>query len=365
MLTALTSKTARTALWFLLLCGALAVVRHRERLGLIEDWRFAVVRELLAEEQDADLLFLGTSRTARGIQPVVVEERLAELGDEAEAVNLAIVGIARPIAYLLLKDWLRTHAAPRVVFVETSLADATEWPHQRAADFLGPREALRVALERPYRFASQSAFGAWRDAVGFDPGGFLRGFERARLNVELGVEALGAGPGSCAQALWNRIKSRRAGRGDRPYWRSAEVADLPEILPETLATQVAARGWYREETSTGREQVSAIAAADDPPTYDVPFDDPDRFRAVKRYTELLVELCRERGIRLVFLHLPGFRETTSPAHRAYHAALAEVFTLEPEVASDPTRYADAGHLSPQGAAWYSKELAEWLFTHPR
>ena len=150
-----------------------------------------------------------------------------------------------------------------------------------------------------------------------------------------------------------------------PYWRSAEVDGLREILPEEIATQVADRGWYLEQDPLGRDKVLAAAERPDPEPYAAPFDDPGRYRAVKLYTQLLVELCREHEIRLVFIHLPGFRASTSPAHLEYHRALAEVF--EPELG--PLRavgmYADTGHLSPEGAAWYSRELADWLFTHPR
>lgn len=367
MSSALTCKTARTTLLFLLLCGLAACVRHRLRLGLISDWRFAVLRELALEEPSVDLLFLGTSRTARGIMPLVVERRLDELGEPGvSALNLAIVGIARPIAYLVLKDWLREHEPPRVVFVETSLADCTEWPHQRVVDFLGPLEALRVIAVRPYTWSSQKQYGKRRNnPPRLDPVGILRAFEREQLNVELGLAALGSGPGSCARALWNLARSRSAGRGNAPYWRSSEVDDLREILPAEIATQVADRGWYLHQDPAGRDQVLATAERAAPEPHETPFDDPGRYRSVKLYTQLLVELCREHQIRLVFIHLPGFLESTSPAHLDYHRALAEVFEPELGPLQAVDTYADTGHLSPDGAAWYSRELAEWLFTHPR
>ena len=65
----LASKTARVGLIYASLCGLLLWASLRERLSLAADWRYAALRELMLEEAPApDVIFLGSSRTARGLK---------------------------------------------------------------------------------------------------------------------------------------------------------------------------------------------------------------------------------------------------------------------------------------------------------
>ena len=106
-------KTVRLALWYILLCGAAFAWSRNERYSLCPDWRFAALRELMKPWQPPpDVLFLGSSRTARGIAPIVFEETLRAAGTERRAFNLAVSGTPRHVNYLQLVDYLRDEERP-------------------------------------------------------------------------------------------------------------------------------------------------------------------------------------------------------------------------------------------------------------
>ncbi len=359
----LASKTARVGLIYASLCGLLLWASLRERLSLAADWRYAALRELMLEEAPApDVIFLGSSRTARGLAPAAFDARWAEVaGGPVRSLNLAIMGIPKRIGYQQLRSWLRDHEPPRILCMEMGLPDLAEYPHQMASRFVDPGDALRLVVEQPFDHRGAAEYDRRRKRPPpFDPGGILRSLDRNALHLELALEGLGRGPEDVWRLAYNGARNLLEGRGARPYW-----ARWPPIHPADLARQVDARGWYRvppasPEGRQGKEKVARILDRE-PGTRTEDFDAPGRFRGPRLYARLLAELCRERGIRLVFVDLPGFREDAlSPSHVAYHESLAEVFRPDLSRLQREELYQDPGHLSPDGARWFSRRLASFL-----
>jgi hypothetical protein len=380
----LAHKGGRLAVFYVLLCaGALAYSRS-ERLSLCPDWRFAALRELMKPSTATpDVLFLGSSRTVRGVVPAAFERALATDGGAAPltSLNLAVNGTPRHANYLQLRDWLRDHPAPKVVCVEVGVPDIIDWPHQMLPRFIDARDALRLVVERPYLVETQSAAGRHRvNDPGFEPNVWLQ-IARTGLHIELALNALGRGPEDIVRAgfdgLANAWEEWRHGKGlggalgelGNPYW-----ATEPPIEPATLAQEIDDRGWYRVDPDSelgrngkrGVERKAKQISLEDAiaPTAVLVQDiaKPPRFGATRLYTALLADLCRERGIRLVFMYLPGFRQKDllSPSQIALYESRGELFVPDLANLQREEMYQDEGHLTIEGAEHYSAELARFV-----
>jgi hypothetical protein len=336
----------------------------------------------------ADVLFLGSSRTVRGIVPQAVEEALQEAGEPGlRALNLAVNGTPRHANYLELADWLEDHAQPRIVVVEVGVADVIPWPHEMLPRFMGARDAARVVLERPYYWRSARHFRSdptTREALlARSP---LHPIDRASLHLELALEVLGRGPEDMVRAAfgglangWDAFHEARAGgarlgmalataRGSlgNPYWGGE-----PPITAEAIEQQVADRGWYRvdPESQLARDGKPGVAAQAARVSLEQALErrlkqdlaGSPLYAATRLYTRGIEDLCRSRGIRLVFLFLPGFREERLSGYQEqYYRAAGELY--EPDLASlwREELYQDPGHLTIEGARWLSAEIGAWL-----
>ncbi len=393
----LLQKSVRTAVLYVLGCGLCLAVSRAQRLSLCTDWRFAALRELQhvpgpgdgapapsreaadAEAAGADVLFLGSSVTARGVRPLVVEDELRALGARVpRLLNLAVMGEPRHVNFLQLESYLRDHPAPRIVCVEVGKVDLPDRPHPTVAGFMGPVDALRVALEAPYLYRDPAAEGraVQRGAPeGLDA--WIAALDRRGFHLELALQAVGRGPEDLVRVAYNRARNAVSGQsadGRLPRlagWRNPYWADDPPIELGALASQVERRGWYRIDPDTESYAVGLQRVRDkaDRVTTEhaieerlpVDLSDPGHHRFVRVYTRRLAELCERNGIRLVFLHLPGFRERNLSADQVelyerlgslYRPDLAALYIVE--------NYADPGHLTARGAEHYSRELARYL-----
>ena len=389
-------KSARTLAWYLALVLLVGAWSRHERLPHLADPRLAVLRELaLANEPGADargaqVLFLGSSRTARGLIPSVFENQLREAGGpEWRALNLAAFGASRQLSTLILEDWLRDHAAPRAVFVEVDAVQelVTCWPHPLLTRVMDAPAALRVVAQRPYLLRSQTQYARLLED-GADPfaTGALRQLDRGGLGLELALETLGRGPQDGVRAGFNRLangwlefdSARTSGTGAWQALGSALEAAArsawgqdPGFRPVAAQRVVDAQGWYRVSDSTpdaraGRAMVDAqhlyrslaTALAD---VQTGALDGSARHASTVLATERLLALCRERHIRVVFHELPGFRDAAlGVQHARFYSERAELFRPDLEELWQPALYQDLGHLTVQGARTYSARLAAWF-----
>ncbi|MBM3989792.1 MAG: hypothetical protein FJ298_02165 [Planctomycetes bacterium] len=360
----LRSKSSLTGLWFLVFCALALAVSQRFELGLCADARHATLRELVRDERDAEVVFVGSSQTARGVIPALFDQRATELlGRDVRSVNLATFGNARHISYLTLERWLAHHGAPRVVYVECGvLSDVPEFPHKTLTRFGEPRDALALAWERPYAFLDGKEFvRIEKSGAGFDVGGIFRAWSVAQLNADLALDVLGRGSEDCVRTLANLALER----GESPYWMPGE----PQMRAE-IARQVEERGYFRIELDSAegieaRRSVEkqaalvsyekALAAEWKGPDE---FANPARFRVTRLYAEKLARLCRAHGIRLVFLDQPNFRgRPLRPAQVEFYRSLGDLFVQDKSVLYRSESFLDSGHLSVAGAEFASRALA--------
>ena len=382
-------KSVRLALWYVALCALAFGWARSARYSLCSDWRFAALRELMKPwRPEAHVLFLGSSRTARGVVPAAFEAELSARGGlERRALNLAVSGLPRHVNYLQLVDYLRDHEPPEVLFVEVDTFDdlVSCWPHQVLPRFMDFSDALRVAWKRPYLLESQKHAGRVHQAGGdIYADGLLRKIDRSGRQIELALGVLGRGPEDTTRTLFNGLRNGwdawqaqhtwAAARAQlaNPYW--AAPPELP-ITPETMQQQLDDRGWHRDdperpEAKLGREKVIAKAARvsleDALRTRSTEvLDDSARYRAMVLYTKLVIELSDQHGIRLVFTFLPGFRDNLmSPSQQEFYETRSELFQPDFSVLWREEKYQDLGHLTFEGAREYSAQLARYLIDHP-
>lgn len=358
------SKSARLGAWFALFCALALGVSQRLELGLCSDARHAVLRELLGAPEAAQVVFVGSSQTARGVVPAVFDARAAELGLDARSVNLSFFGTSRQLSYLTLERWLDAHPDTKCAYVECGvLSDNQDFPHEALSRFEEPADALSLAFTRPYDARNAREWKRRKDhPPTFDPLGIFSGIERFQLHAELSLEAFGRGPEDGVRTLFNLA----AQRGASAYWMPNEPT-----LDDVIAAQVSERGYYRITPDSplglgGKAGVTKQAAA---VSYEAAlaatfkdkddFADPSRFRATKLYAERIAELCRERGVRLVFLDQPNFRgRPLRPSQLEYYSRLAELFQQDKTVLYREESFQDSGHMSVTGAEFASKALAE-------
>src|SRR5688572_8736920 len=294
----LLSKTSRVGLMYVVLCALALGAAQRWRLALCTDGRDGAIRELSLDPRAADVLFLGSSQTARGLIPAVFDARCRELtGREVRSVNLAPFGAGRHIGYLELVRWLDRNPRPSVVAVEVGvLSDVVETPHEVLSRFETPLDALRIVRTAPYvhRDAREQKRRAGKEPL-FDPLGLFRSLDRRALHVELALDAFGRGPEDCVRAAFILVRS------GAPYWKPSEP-DLAAIV----AAQAAEAGYYRitPDSPDGREGRKRIDQRNREITYDdalaqpategkETFADPSRYLPAKLYARAIADLCRE------------------------------------------------------------------------
>lgn len=376
-MSSLSNKTARVGIFYVLLCAlALGIAQH-ERLAACVDFRLALLRKLLQNETlEPDVLFLGSSKTVRGIRPKIAAEVFAANGSELKSgLNLATNGTPRHMNALTLEDYLDHHPAPKVVCIECGTTELIPWPHQLLTNLMTPADALRVIERRPYFVPDSKAYNRMN---ALNKAGEAFSFEqqasRAQWHLELALKALGRGPEDIARAVFNCLANGWNARGSAATLkalRNPNFAFDPPIEDETLWQQLDADGWYRVPSGSeilieGRTKVEAVAAK-------VPIDamKGERRSEVFRgnqvyaadieYTNRIVQACRERGIRLVFYLMPEFREATiSEDQEAWVRSLGELFVSDWDSLQQPENFADTGHLSDLGAERYTRALAAFL-----
>jgi len=373
------SKTARVGLFYVLLCALALAFAQQQRLGWCVEFRLALLRELLQDEQRApDVLYLGSSRTLRGIRPLVAQQEFEQQGSALRSgVNLGNNGTPRQLNALVLEDWLEHHPAPKVVCVEFGDADLVNWPHELLSNVSTPADALRLAWHAPYLIRSAKEYRRILPVIEAGRVDSLReAMSRRHWHAELALSVLGRGPEDIVRTAFNAAANAWEARADGDPWvelRNPYWASSPPIDRETIEHQLAEAGWYRmdpesELMQNGRKLVDKRAteiSAEDANAMrrkDVLAGNP-LHRATLLYTRRIIELCRERDIRLVFHYMPGFRDGNgilSQEHEQFIKGLGEVFMPELQSLQAAEYYADPGHFTELGAERYTRELARFL-----
>jgi hypothetical protein len=274
-------------------------------------------RHLRAHADEFDLVFVGSSNLARGIDPVAVDRELARLGHPIRSYNLGADNMqSTEVGYVLRQivalrpSRLRfvvielLEFAPRAMVRRNPFSDrAVHWHDAPAlVDALGriaasgepPLEKLRLAwLHLRHAAWRASSFGRAERAIG------LRSAELDAFDAAVaaagGFEALDARPDPATLQMRSKFLARIPG-----YLASLEDVDrrnrVPALAPPGLAAAV-------------RDQTAWLRAQGLEPIYLVP---PLPWPAPE-----LLAIAREPGApAVVALNSPGrFPELFDPEHR--------------------------------------------------
>ncbi len=280
------------------------------------DWIYERIHH---DDTPIDVLFIGSSRTARGVISPDIEARLAALGHDARVANFSLPASGYDIRLTLAREALETHDVKLLVvsLVEQFPRDG----HQAFADLATRRDILTSPwlvnrnlpenLARlPVRQIQLAAKSQLPEAFGhratFDPETYKgstidpRIFNPGKRKPPETTEAIAA--------LEAESRTRRR--------------DLTRpVLPENLA-------WVE-------------------------------FGVTRSYIRRIARLAEAKRTKLVFLYLPFYGGFERPFEEAWLSQLGPVLSAD-FLMSDPLNYNDVAHASQAGADLITHWLAEAL-----
>lgn len=268
----------------------------------------------------ADVVFLGSSRTARGVVPEKLEAALAEAGAPLRVLNLSVPASGLDIRETLLAETLEEKDV-KVIFV--SLVEALPRDgHQAFGELARVSEVLRSPwivnrnlvvnwARLPVRQMKLALASAFPDGFGyraaFDPDAYLGTMVDGRFfNADFSLEAEAAKMAAPDHAEGLAREARR---------RKREIT-WP-ILPDSLA-------WI--EYGVSRSYVKRLAA-----------------------------MAEAEGAEIAFVFFPFYDGHEAPLEAAWVTEFGPLYSAD-FMMSDPANYIDAAHATSTG----SDRLAPWL-----
>ena len=269
-----------------------------------------------------DVVFIGSSRTATGVEPRLLQQDLERRGLNYNVVDLSLPSDGMDIRVVEAREALLTHPETRLLVISVVEALPRDG-HQAFGDLASVGDILSSPvivnrslpenlLRLPMRQMKLAAATALPDA--FD-------VQRTFLPDEY------AGTLASGRDLsgWSPQQPRH------PYDSTAHAADLaaesafrkkdmtPPILPESLA-------WV--EFGVSRSSIEEIS-----------------------------RMARENGTRLAFLFLPFYDGYEAPAELKWLEQFGPVWSAT-QLRRDPQNYRDAAHGSPHAVPVINEWLAE-------
>ena len=317
------------------------------------------LRWFAEHREDYDVVFLGSSRTARGIDPQAFEARLAAGGRDWRAFNLGMAGMEGPES-LFVCDWLLDQDPARVrwLFVEAQAFDVEIGPlnhltrrmvfwHTPAITrtvLAGVARSSRTAAEKRAAWGTHLIHALYRAT---NLGAFL-----PELFAALGFED-DQFPGH---------------PGGDPLYTLGDDRDGFRALDEDR-TRVRVRRERRE--SFRRDPSTLLARIDELTAERARPAAPEDFHVAA--WRAFVERARARGIEVAFFRLPA---TWNAAHELDEALRREDGLFFADY-NDPRRHAEAfgvetlfdvNHATSQGArlvtTWLARDFLRHLETAP-
>ncbi|MBK8339005.1 MAG: hypothetical protein IPK99_02880 [Flavobacteriales bacterium] len=262
------------------------------------------LQRLLDDRIDADLLVLGSSRASRDVVPHVIEERTGIKG-----FNLGYPGCSIEFQEFLLDHALALSHPPRIVLL---VVDDPALLIPTTADF---------RLDRCFPLA------------GYDD-----------VNKQICAHT------GKSLALTQAFASYRIKESIHHLW------DPPQVgIYDTLDADGAMLTGLRSA------EMDLAVFGPHPRKYPTKHESPMLRDTLLR----MLQRCKARGVRVVIIHPPDFREPRAPfIERVAELAAgkADIYhynSTEPAY-RDPDRYFDMVHLDREGAHVFSKELAVYL-----
>ena len=272
-----------------------------------------------------DVVFIGSSRTAGGVEPALVERGLRENGIPLHIANLSLPATGMDIRIVQAREALRTHPEIRLMIIpviETFPRDG----HQAFGELATTRDILSShwlinrnlptsLLRLPMRQMKLFAATLLPDAFGY----------QARFDLATYAGSLAAArdmPGWQPPQTAFPYGSRGHARAIEGEARKRMAELTPPLLPESL-------GWME-------------------------------FGVARGAIEDLLAIAEKNDTRVVFLYLPSFLGYKQPREAEWLRARAPLWIAD-MLQGDPANYTDAAHLSPvikpQLNAWLAERIA--------
>ena len=293
--------------------------------GTIYGWLRHDYERAHFDPRPVDVVILGSSRTARGIDPEVMEQTLRQAGHPATVYNTSVVGEGRNIQWVIFRQMLAAKQ-PKLVVISIAEHDFP-WGHDSfrfvapASEIwreaaLGLHDSRKNLPYLPFRQLRLFAMGLAPQAFGmdatFDP-------QRYKKDAADNWAALHLGYKRTSDGQWVDI--------NKPVPRAALLAD--EARNESD---------YHLQSKL--------------PRFIRDIQDVDN----RVYVDLIVREARKRHIQVVFLYLPGFHRGDKPIqNRAYYEKYGPIVD-DTDLSEHDELYYDWSHLNPTGMTLASRRL---------
>ncbi|MGQ0552910.1 MAG: hypothetical protein ACT4PU_06790 [Planctomycetota bacterium] len=311
-----------------------------------------------AHRDDFEVLFLGSSRVARGYVPEVIDARLAAAGQPLRSFNLGVDAMeSYETDYLLRHVLAQRPAALKYVVMELE-----NWVPPRSVNprFHTERSVHWHDARQTWAVLARTGRApvAWQHKL-TEGLAHARLFGRRALNLGRGVQQLGVGlsSGTAAEA---KDESTAPSREEIAAWAGFEPADPAAGGSWTRVHE----HWLREEAADFPRLVEALRNQPDSDAALANFD----LEALQRQRRLI----EEAGCVPIYAMGPAIRPKPYVQPLAQLGLLPVIFDfsrpeLYPEL-YDPGERFDADHLAPAGARRFSeifaREFGAWLATRP-
>ena len=262
-----------------------------------------------------DVVFLGPSRTAAGVNSRELETALGEMGIHAHVVNFSLPETGRDINYVVARELFRTKS---------------------------PKVLVLGITEKPSRFGHPAFKYVAASALVADPGYFIN------LNYLSNLTYLPYRRMELFLAdLWPSLMGLTKTFNPETY-RGSDIDTTSAGFSSGRSRSVPAS---HEELVRG---VHKLEAGMRPPILPASLSDVE-FGDERHYIREIAELAREKGTRIVFLNLPFYSGPDTIQDEPFYRQFGDIINAS-FIASHPEWYADYAHLTTHGAS----VLTAWL-----
>ncbi|MEM9447580.1 MAG: hypothetical protein AAGA75_03500 [Cyanobacteria bacterium P01_E01_bin.6] len=368
------------------------------------DLKLALYYQHVAESGPPDVLVIGSSRALRGIDPVILEDALSELGyDNADVFNFGINGATAQVVELVVHRILVPEQLPKLILWADGARAFNGGREDRTYNGISESEGYQLlsqgALDIPIVNADRQVPGTPSSPA---PGDWIETFSRSVttsygelddwLSDQLAVLSRAHGNRDTVRAL---IQDSLTGNVDPASQFASERDELASPENETTHETVAPSNETIRHESVPSRTVGSIAsdgflpldARFDPVTYydqysRVPgnYDrDYANFQLTGQQSDALqslLQLGNAQDVPIVFINLPLTEEYLDPYRMVYEQEfrqhlltldlaydefifrdLSELW-LEDEEPSYYRYFSDPSHLNQYGAVEVSKRIAQ-------
>jgi hypothetical protein len=269
-----------------------------------------------------DVAIIGSSRVEAALSGPELEASLSEkLGRPIHVTNLAVPYEGRNVHYILAKELLAYHPETKLILL--SVVERADITHPAFRYISSVSDVLHAPMWINHYYVTDAAFLPYRQISFFVQSLFPSWFEKS---TTFRKDYLGSN--------WDSTQSFRTPTGrliDRYLVASPQkLADGAAEMKSGLGTPdghwVQPSAWY------------ALNAPLEP-----------------EYTARLSSMAKERGARVVFVHLPFYSSIPGQYDHASYERLGPLLDAQ-QFSTDPHSYADVGHFNRYGIA----KVSPWL-----